>query len=495
MTRFPSTACELLTPAEMGEADRLTIASGIEGMALMNAAGQAVKDVVLGQFPELKRAVILCGPGNNGGDGYAVARLLSERSVPVVLYKNGVPKLGSDAAKAASLWSGTSLPLAQLSLVAGDVVVDALYGAGFKGKLEGFDADAARLTRESGVPVVAVDLPSGLSGVSGAAGGEAFRANHTVTFFRKKPGHLLQPGRELCGTLHVADIGISGRVLCSIKPTLFENGPCMYARALPRPSVTTHKYARGAVGVFSGEAHATGAARLCAASTARAGAGAVTLLGPDQALTSMAAQVTSVMLRKVETLEDVESVAADQKLRTLVIGPGFGRYRFLHEAVLAILTAEFTRPLVLDADVFSAFAFEGDALFKAIKSSLATVVMTPHEGEFARLFPDLSKDDLPKHERAREASLRAGAVIILKGSDSVIAAPDRRAAINSNGGPELATAGSGDVLAGFVGGLMAQGMPAFEAACAAVHLHAAAGARLGPGLVAETLAEEIRLGV
>ncbi len=493
MPHFKSNGHELLTPAEMGEADRLTIASGIDGMALMEAAGHAVKDLVLGNYPDLKRAVILCGPGNNGGDGYVVARLLAERGVAVAVYGNGPPKAGSDAAKAAALWAGGSLPLDGLTVAAGDLVIDALYGAGFKGRLEGADAAATRLVRDSGAPVVAVDLPSGVSGLSGMAPGECFRAEHTVTFFRKKPGHLLQPGRELCGEVHVADIGISARVLGSIMPMLFENCPQIYESALPRPSVTTHKYARGAVGVFSGEAHATGAARLCAVAAARAGAGAVTLLGPDGALTEIASQVTSTMLRKAETIADVEAIAADAKFQALVIGPGFGRYRYLHDAVLATLAAPVSRGVVLDADVFSAFALEGDVLFAAIKGSAATVIMTPHEGEFARLFPEIAKSALPKHERACEAAKRAGAMVILKGADSVIASPDGRTAINSNGGPELATAGSGDVLAGVIVGLLAQGMAAFEAACAAVHLHAAAGSRLGPRLMAEELAAEIRL--
>ena len=493
MTRIVITGHEILTPAEMGEADRFTMAAGIDGMTLMEAAGHAVKDVVLGFYPAIGRAVILCGPGNNGGDGYVVARLLAERGVPVSVYSNGTAKAGSDAAKAATLWTGGSMPLDRLAVGADDVVVDALFGAGFKGKLEGAEAAAAKLVRACGMPVVAVDLPSGVSGLSGAAFGESFSADHTVTFFRKKPGHLLQPGRALCGDIHVADIGINARVLGSIKPTLFENGPHIYQSALPRPSVTTHKYARGAVGVFSGEAHATGAARLCAASAARAGAGAVTLLGADDALTAMAWQVTSAMLRKVETISDVEAIVADAKFAALVIGPGFGRYRHLHEAVLSILAAPVSRGVVLDADVFSAFALEGEVLFAAIKASAATIIMTPHEGEFARLFPDLANGKLAKHERAREAARRSGAVVILKGADSVIASPDGCAAINSNGGPELATAGSGDVLAGVIGGLMAQEMAAFEAACAAVHLHASAGARLGPGLVAEELAAEIRL--
>jgi ADP-dependent NAD(P)H-hydrate dehydratase / NAD(P)H-hydrate epimerase len=324
MSSFLSDGHEILTPDEMAEADRLSIASGMGGFALMEAAGHAVKAVVLDHYPNINRAIVLCGPGNNGGDGYVAARLLAGVGIRVSLYKNTDPKVGSDAAKAAQAWSGATHALTALTLNPGDVVIDALYGAGFRGSLEGADTSAAELVRGSGAPVIAVDLPSGLSGQSGQVDGISFHADHTVTFFRKKPGHLLQPGRDQCGEVHVADIGISARVLAGISPSLQENGRHVYESMLPRPAVTTHKYARGSVGVFSGEAYAAGAARLSAAAAARGGAGAVTLLGPDAALPAMAAHITSAMLRKAESLADIEAIGNDSKFNALIIGPGFG---------------------------------------------------------------------------------------------------------------------------------------------------------------------------
>ena len=491
MSHFPPLGTEILTPSEMGEADRLTIASGISGQQLMDAAGYAIADAVLANHPDMRRAVILCGPGNNGGDGYVAARLLKARGVDIVLFRNGEPKPGTDASQAAALWHGASLPLGFLQLKAGDVVIDALYGAGFKGKLKGEDAQAVEAVNQSGLPVIAVDLPSGLDGQSGQHQGVAIRATRTVTFFRKKPGHLLFPGRCLCGEVIVADIGISPRTLAEIGVQLFENSKAAFAVELPRPFAQTHKYKRGMAGIFTGDATATGAARLSAAAAQRAGAGAVTLLAPDEALATISAHVTSVMMRSCNGATALKPILADAKFRAFVIGPGFGRFMQLKEIVLALLAADNARPLVLDADVFSAFALEGETLFAAIKACGQPVILTPHEGEFARVFADLARSDLPKHEKARQAAARAQAVIILKGADTVIAAPDGRAAINSNGRPDLATAGSGDVLAGFAGGLIAQGMPAFEAACAAVWYHGEAGNRLGHGAVAEELATEI----
>ena len=491
MMHFPPSGTEILTPAEMSEADRLTIASGIPGPQLMEAAGYSVVDAILVNHPEVKRAVIVCGPGNNGGDGYVVARLLRERGVPVSLHRDRLPKAGTDAAWAASLWSGACLPLADLNLRPGDVVIDALYGAGFEGALLGTDASAVDAINRSGLPLIAIDLPSGLNGLSGRIEGPAIRATQTVTFFRKKPGHLLLPGRDLCGAIIVADIGISERVLANINVQLAQNGPAVFTAALPVQSVQTHKYARGMLGVFSGEATATGAARLSAAAAQRAGAGAVTLIAPDDALSAISVHVTSVMLRAAEVADDLKPILADAKFRAFVIGPGFGRFALLKAFVLALLDPARARPMVLDADVFSAFALEGETLFAAIKASGQPVVLTPHEGEFARVFPDLADMALPKQERTREAATRSGAVVILKGADTVIAAPDGRAVISNNGGPELATAGSGDVLSGFAGGLLAQGMPAFEAACAAVWHHGEAGRALGPGLVAEELVAAI----
>ncbi len=477
----------VLTPEEMARADALTIRSGTSGGWLMENAGQAVKSVVLRHYPGIQRALVLCGPGNNGGDGYVVARLLQALGIETIAHRSLLPIAGADAAGAAQAWTGPLLQLDQLELRPGDVVIDALYGAGFRGQLQGADALAAEHIKASGVPVVAVDLPSGVSGTTGRSEGPVIRADHTVAFFRKKPAHLLYPGRALCGALHVADIGISRSTVDEIQPALWENGPALFEDSLPKPQPDTHKYLRGHAGVFSGGPNSTGAARLAAMAAARAGAGAVTVFAPSDALGVHASHLTSVMLKTADNAKEVSALLQDTRLTSLVVGPAFGRYDWLRDVVGMVTNCGVSRELVLDADVFSAFAQRPTDLFSALAASQCAAVMTPHQGEFARMFPDIAQSGVSKVEMAREAAKRASAVILYKGPDTVIAARDGRAAINSNSGPELATAGSGDVLAGVIAGLLAQGMPAFEAACAGVWKHGKAGQFAGKGAVAEDL--------
>jgi ADP-dependent NAD(P)H-hydrate dehydratase / NAD(P)H-hydrate epimerase len=481
----------VLTPDEMARADALTIAGSISGRWLMENAGQAVKSVVLQHYPGIQRALVLCGPGNNGGDGYVVARLLQALGIDTIVYRSLPPKAGTDAASAAQAWTRPVLQLDQLELRSGDVVVDALYGAGFRGNLQGPDVLAAERVGASNVPVVAVDLPSGVSGLSGRGKGTIMRADHTVTFFRKKPAHLLYPGRALCGVLHVAKIGISRCTLDEIQPALWENGPVLFADFLPKQQADTHKYLRGHVGVFSGGPNSTGAARLAAMAAARAGAGAVTVFSPSDALAAHTGHLTSVMLKAAGNANEISTFLQDERLSSLVIGPAFGRYDWLREVVGLITESGVPRGLVLDADVFSAFAKRPTDLFALLANSNCRAVLTPHDGEFERMFPDITGASLSKIEMARAAAKRASATIVYKGPDTVIAAPDGRAVINSNGGTELATAGSGDVLAGVIGGLLAQGMPPFEAACAGVYIHGQAGSRCGSGLIAEDLVAAI----
>jgi ADP-dependent NAD(P)H-hydrate dehydratase / NAD(P)H-hydrate epimerase len=483
----------ILTPQQMNEADRLTIATGITGSWLMENAGFAILDVVLRHYPEIMRAVVLCGPGNNGGDGYVLARLLALRGVAVALYCSAPAKSGTDAEVAQSHWNGAVYPLETLNLQHGDVVIDALYGAGFRGALQDAETRAAQVVSESGVPIISVDLPSGIDGLTGQHQGPCFRADHTVTFFRKKPGHLLYPGRALCGQLHVVDIGISPRVLTEIAPKLYENSPDLFGSRLPQSDPETHKYAHDAVGIFCGGAGATGATRLSARAAAKAGAGAVIMLATIEAVPELASHLTSTMIRTIDNPECLTHCINDKKYAVFIVGPGFRDLPRLRETVLALLQSKRKLNLVFDADVFSAFASDAETLFSAIEKSTCTVVMTPHDGEFQRLFGDISQSDLAKHEMALAAAKRAFCTIIYKGPDTVIASPDGRASINSNGGTMLATAGSGDVLAGAVAGLLAQSMPAFEAACCAVYHHADTGQRLGDGLIAEQLADAIRL--
>lgn len=482
-------AFELLTPAEMAEADRLAIAARPhDGYGLMRNAGAAVAAEVLRRFPGAAGVDVLCGPGNNGGDGYVVARLLREAGIAVRVFAQGAPRDGSDAALAAGECPVAVEPLEAFEPAANTLVVDALYGAGLARPLDGPALAAARRCRDAGAPVVAIDLPSGVSGDSSMTWERSFEAALTVTFFRRKPGHLLEPGRTACGETIVADIGIPTSVLDEIAPRTFANLPGLWREAFPRPARAQHKYSRGHAAVFSGGPTSTGAARLAALAAARIGAGAVTVLSPGNALAANAAHLTSIMLKRVEEADDLEAVMAGHAPDALVLGPGYGLERPVRERVLALLGRMEHGALVLDADGITAFRDAPERLFDASKKSAAALVLTPHEGEFARLFPDLAEaGERSRLDRAREAAERAGAVVVLKGPDTVIAAPDGRAAINQNGSPWLATAGSGDVLAGLIAGLAAQKMPAFEAACAAVWIHAEAATRFGPGLIAEDL--------
>jgi hydroxyethylthiazole kinase-like uncharacterized protein yjeF len=328
--------------------------------------------------------------------------------------------------------------------------------------------------------VVAIDLPSGLSGDTARSVGEAaFHAGLTVTFHRRKPAHVLQPGRDYCGEVVVADIGLGQATATSPAP-LFENDPDLWGAKFPWPKVNAHKHARGRLIVVSGEAWRTGAARLAARGGLRIGAGLVTVLSPPDALSVNAAHLEAVMLAPFETDQDLAEAA--EAAEAAVIGPAAGVNDETLANVLAL--ARTGAALVIDADALTVFRSDPEELFSALDRD---DVLTPHPGEFERVFPGVLKSARNKVEAAREAAQRAGAVVLVKGADTVIAAPDGRAAVNLSGVPWLATAGSGDVLAGFIGGLLAQGMESFEAACAGVWIHAACGAAFGPGLISEDL--------
>lgn len=477
---------ELLTPAEMAEADRLAIAAGTPGMTLMEAAGRAVAEAAAALAPE-GPVLVVAGPGNNGGDGFVAARRLAGAGRDVRVALLGDPaRLRGDARIAADRWPGPVLDAA-CGLPHAALAIDALFGAGLDRPLAGPAAEAVAAVN-SAPAILAVDLPSGIDGRTGAVLGTAVTAHATVTFFRRKPGHMLFPGRAHCGTLAVADIGIPASVLAAIGPDTFANEPALWRAAVPAPAATTHKWRRGHALVVSGGMTRTGAARLAAAAALRAGAGLVTLLSPPAALAVNAAHLTAVMLRRLDGADALAAAVADTRGTALVVGPALGTDAAAAALVEAALATPV--PLVLDADALSLAAARPDAAFAAMAARPAPTVLTPHEGEFARLFPDLA--DGPRLDRARLAAARSGAVLVLKGPDTVVAAPDGRAAINANAPPWLATAGSGDVLAGIVCGLLAQGAPGWEAACAAVWLHGAAATEAGPGLTAEDLAPSLR---
>ncbi|RDV01414.1 NAD(P)H-hydrate dehydratase [Undibacter mobilis] len=486
---------ELLAPVEMSEADRLTIAAGTPGLTLMENAGAAVAEATVALAPG-QRVTVVAGPGNNGGDGFVAARLLAERGYSVkVILVGEASRLKGDARAAFDRWRGPVEAAAPEALAACDVIVDALFGAGLDRPVEGLPRAMIEAINARGVPVVAVDLPSGINGATGAVMGAAVKATRTVTFFRRKPGHLLLPGRLHCGPVAVVDIGIPASVLASVQPKTFANGPALWGLHFPLPRIEGHKYSRGHVVVVSGGLSTTGAARLAARGALRAGAGLVTMASPREALAINAAGSLAVMVRPVDGALELAEFLTDHRRNAVVLGPGGGVGAAMRDQVLTALGSE--AAVVLDADALTSFAGEPEPLFAAIRARSAAVVLTPHEGEFSRLFKLLYKDLKVKSklEAARMAAAASGAVVLFKGPDTVVAAPDGRASVSDNAPPYLATAGSGDVLAGMIAGLLAQGqefgMTGFEAASAAAWLHGEAAAAFGPGLIAEDLPEAL----
>jgi hydroxyethylthiazole kinase-like uncharacterized protein yjeF len=478
----------LLTTQEMARADALTIAAGTAGYTLMLRAGQAVADAATAMIEPGGRVLVICGPGNNGGDGFVAARLLAGRGHAVELVLLGErERLKGDAALAAADWKGEVRPISGMSAAGHGLIVDALFGAGLSRDLDGEAARAVETMNASGLPVLAVDIPSGIDGDTGAVRGTAVRAARTVTFARRKPGHLLLPGRIHCGPVTVADIGVADETVAAVHGGLFANGPELWQDAFPRPSLDAHKYRRGHALVLSGGAARTGAARLAALGALRAGAGLVTLASPSEALAENAAHLTAVMLRRCDGAGDLEGILADRRFTAVALGPGLGVGPMTREMVAVALATD--RSAALDADALASFEGAAADFARLAKGLSKAPVLTPHDGEFARLFSDEPEilQGISKLDRARRAAAFVHAVVVLKGPDTVIAAPDGRAAINENGTPHLATAGSGDVLTGLVAGLLAQGMAPFEAACAGVWVHAEAGSRFGPGLISEDI--------
>ncbi|MCK8785244.1 NAD(P)H-hydrate dehydratase [Roseomonas sp. NAR14] len=468
----------LLTPAEMAEADRAAIAAGRSGIGLMEAAGAAVARAACRFRP--CRALVLAGPGNNGGDGYVAARLLEGRGWPVTVAAFGPPRPGSDAAVAASRWGGPVVaPTPALAARAG-LVIDAVFGAGLSRAL---DPEVEAVLRAVRAPLLAVDVPSGVDGANGAVRGFAPQAAVTVTFFRRKPGHLLLPGRDLCGEVVLADIGLPDAVLGPIAPRTFENWPGENRPGENRPgenrpglwrlpalTAESHKYRRGHLTIVGSDGM-TGAARLVAGAARRAGVGLATIAAPDAAA---AAVYRNDLPGTIVVEEGIGELLADERRHAWVIGPGLPPAPATRAALRQLVEAG--RAVVADAGALTACAGDPAGL-------RGVAIATPHAGEFARVFGEAGEDRLAA---ARRAAAAFGGVLVLKGPDTVIAAPDGRAAINADAPPSLATAGTGDVLAGIAGSLLAQGMPPFEAAAAAVWLHGAAARRCDQhGMLAE----------
>jgi NAD(P)H-hydrate epimerase len=487
----PGGGLELLTVDEMAAADRAAIAAGVAVETLMENAGRAVVAAMLARFAPQPVAV-LCGPGNNGGDGFVIARLLAARGWTVTVAA-ARPLAAYDGAAGAHAvrWQGPVLGLELRALDGAALVVDALFGAGLNRPVAGAAAALLRAVERRGLPMVAVDMPSGIHGDSGQVHGLAVKAQLTVSFFRAKPGHYLMPGRELCGALVIADIGIPARVLETIRPRIRLNHPALWRAKLPRPRAAGHKYDRGHLLIVGGAM--TGAARLAARGGRRIGAGLVTVACATADRAIYAADQPGMIVRALggpggrasKTVNEAALAALleDRRFNALVIGPGAGPGAATRRLVETALS--FGRATVIDADGLTAFAGASD---KLAASLAGPTVLTPHDGEFARLCPTLTGTRL---ERARDAARAIGAIVLLKGPDTVIAHPDGAVVINAHAPPTLATAGAGDVLAGFIGGLLAQRLAPLPAAAAAAWLHGEAARHFGIGLIAEDLPETL----
>ncbi|RCK25734.1 bifunctional ADP-dependent NAD(P)H-hydrate dehydratase/NAD(P)H-hydrate epimerase [Thalassospira lucentensis] len=470
---------EILTTDQMYDADRKTIDGGIPGDVLMENAGRTVFEEIIRHWSP-RSVSVLCGPGNNGGDGFVIARLLRDEGWSVRLGLLGeIEHLGGDAAFHAQKWDGATERLSPALVVGADLIVDCIFGAGLARDITGDVADLVASVNDSMSVVVSVDVPSGVDGNTGCIMGCAIKADLTVTFCRAKPGHYLLPGRQLCGELVIRDIGISDQIVSEIRPTCWRNDPVLWRAGIRWPGLDGHKYHRGHLLAFGGTMM-TGATRLVARAARRSGVGLLTIVSDASVLPVYAADAPGTMTASISGLE---ALLNDCRHNAFVVGPGYGVGDSTRSLVLQLL--HLCRSTVLDADALTSFSDDPSTLCFAVQGP---TVLTPHEGEFTRLFPDIDGDKLA---RARAAAKRSGATVLIKGADTVIAAPDGRAAISAVDAPWLATAGSGDVLAGVITGLMAQGMEMFDAACMGVWLHGRSGTDIGPGLIAEDISDHL----
>ena len=478
----------LLTANEARAAEAFAIRHGISGAAMMENAGIAVAETIRRRFPP-RETLVLCGPGNNGGDGFVIARELRRAGWRTRIACDTNTRLPVDASEMAKLWRGKIFPLESLAMLPREpqLVVDALFGTGLTREIDGVYARAIKTTESWQIPVVAVDMPSGIDSNNGTVHGVAMPADVTVTFFRGRPGQYLFPGRRFCGKVIVRDIGIPNDAIDAMDEScrVFLNRPNVWCKHLPRLKQTGHKYQRGHVIVRGGGLAHAGASRLAARAALRCGAGMVTLACLPSALLAHASQETSVIITSVD-MDGLESLVSKRKVRAMVLGPGNGVGEETQRFVLRALRLPIA--LVLDADALSSFAECIKKLSDAIAEHEGNVILTPHSGEFERLFGEIGGDKL---SATRSAAKRIGAVVIHKGADTIVADTRGCAMISDNAPSSLSTAGSGDVLAGMLGGLLATGMPAFQAAGCGVWMHGQAARFFGRGMTAEDLPHRI----
>ncbi len=532
---------ELLTAAQMRAIEAAAIASGeVTGLELMERAGRGVVDAIFAEWPELQttshRAVMLCGPGNNGGDGFVVARLLKEWGWEVEVFHYGTPEgMPPDARVNYERWvaMGEVGRISAADFSRADVVVDAIFGIGLS---RGFDIPAALnweyhhfmsdglwWTREVRRPyIVAVDVVSEVDADSGRAlrsaqdwGGE-MGAHLTVTFHAAKVGHYLGRAPALGGRLKVVDLGIRPpgemsweeakarkvQIVRKVEQPEYHHWGNSLSKANPEPYAQNHKFSHGHALILSGPPGHGGAARMTARGALRIGAGLVTVACPPEALAENAGRLDAIMLKTVADGAGLVEILSDTRINALCLGPGLGLDARAADLVkVALVGRGLPRlSLTLDADALTLISRD-PTLFALLHKDC---VLTPHGGEFARLFPDIAaKLNAPatkgpaysKVDAARAAAARAGCVVLFKGPDTVIASPDGTCALNAaaydRAAPWLATAGAGDVLAGFITGLLARGFAPQIAAETAAWLHVESALSFGPGLIAEDLPEEL----
>jgi hydroxyethylthiazole kinase-like uncharacterized protein yjeF len=479
---------EILSTHQMKLAEKAACTGKTNSFTLMQRAGKAVAEEIISRYSK-QPVLVLCGTGNNGGDGFIVASTLKKKNWDVTLAcAADTHDLQGDASRAADTWRDDIVSFEDLEIPEDGLIVDAVFGTGLSRPVEGQIYETLISLRETECPIIAVDVPSGMNADTGECQDCTPQAEITITFGWKKPGHLLLPGRQAAGEIIVADIGIDPELLPSIGPFMHENSNELSwgAEDFDKP-IYAHKYHHGHVVVLGGRTM-TGAASLAASAALRMGAGLVTVVAPADTAIIHQLQNPSLIVEPIGELARFKEHIKDPRRNAVLLGCGAGLDNIgaLKKIVFDSVQATPQKICVLDADALS--VFEGDT--KVLMSVLGDhCILTPHEGEFARLFPDLKGS---KPERAFAAAKRSGAVIVLKGADTVIASPDARLVINSNGSGWLATAGTGDVLAGMIVGLAARGLlDPFDVACAAVWMHGRASELAGVGMISSDLAGHI----
>ena len=477
----------ILSNEEMIEADRMTIASGISSIQLMENAGKAVFKNI--PTKNINKILLLIGPGNNGGDGFVVARLLIEAGVSVDIYFYNNGKISNDCKTNKDKINSQRIISEIKDYSDYTYVIDALFGTGFTKNIPNQLETIFSKIKKNKIPVYAIDIPSGINGNSSIVNGDCLECVKTITFFNKKKCHYLYPGKKFCGEVIVEDIGIKTDIFKAMKPKIRNNNPELWIKEFPFPSSLDHKYSRGLLIINCGPIYKTGAARLAGRSAMRVGAGAVKLICDDEAAKVLEPQISVELISVVKEKNEIQQIFKDRKVSSILVGPG----NEINDETKSrtLLALAFVKHVVIDADAITCFEKNPKELFV---DTYPHTILTPHEGEFRRLFGDEIASIEDKVVKTVEASKLAGSIVVLKGADTIIANPEGQAVINSSEAPYLATAGSGDVLAGIIASLVGDNkMSAFNAACAGTWIHSKLGELIGAGLIAEDLIDNIPL--